>query len=212
MTPAVPPDEHGAGFDAAAPAALITGRHLLLRPALAGDCDEFIAKVRRSRALHHPWLHAPGTQAAFQAWLTRQAQPDYLGALLVERRSGALAGVFNLSQIVRGPLCSAYLGYYALAGHEGRGLMHAGLGLLLRLAFGRLGLHRVEANIQPGNLRSIALVRGCGFALEGYSPRYLKIGGRWRDHERWARMADARHPGAPARSSEAQAPSDLTQP
>jgi NADH dehydrogenase [ubiquinone] 1 alpha subcomplex assembly factor 7 len=36
---------------------------------------------------------------------------------------------------------------------------------------------------------SIALVKSCGFSLEGYSPRYLKIGGRWRDHERWAIVA-----------------------
>jgi ribosomal-protein-alanine N-acetyltransferase len=57
---------------------------------------------------------------------------------------------------------------------------------VIRLAFRSYKLHRLEANIQPGNHRSIALVRGLGFAREGYSPRYLKIGGRWRDHERWA--------------------------
>ena len=64
--------------------------------------------------------------------------------------------------------------------------MSEGLGLLLRLAFRRLRLHRLEANIQPGNAQSIALVRRAGFRREGLSPRYLKIGGRWRDHERWA--------------------------
>jgi ribosomal-protein-alanine N-acetyltransferase len=194
--------EGSAGSDATAlvaSAALITGRRLLLRAPVASDAAEFIAKVRRSRALHHPWVQAPATEAAFQAWITRQAQPDYVGMVLIERASGAIAGVFNLSHIVHGVLCSAYLGYYALSGHEGRGLMHEGLGLVLRLAFGRLGLHRVEANIQPGNLRSIALVRARGFALEGYSPRYLKLGGRWRDHERWAILADGRHLGASVR-------------
>lgn len=60
------------------------------------------------------------------------------------------------------------------------------MSVVIRRAFGELKLHRLEANIQPGNVASIALVRACGFALEGYSPRYLKIGGRWRDHERWA--------------------------
>ncbi|MET0167931.1 MAG: GNAT family protein, partial [Vicinamibacterales bacterium] len=60
---------------------------------------------------------------------------------------------------------------------------------VIRHAFLSLKLHRLEANIQPGNTKSIALVRACGFAKEGYSLRYLKIGGRWRDHERWAILA-----------------------
>ena len=59
-------------------------------------------------------------------------------------------------------------------------------------AFGDLGLHRVEANIQPGNAASIALVKGAGFRLEGVSPRYLKIGGVWCDHERWAMTVEER--------------------
>ena len=67
--------------------------------------------------------------------------------------------------------------------------MREGLQAVVRHAFGKLGLHRVEANIQPDNSASIALVRSCGFSQEGYSPRYLKIAGRWRDHERWARLA-----------------------
>lgn len=175
---------------------LIVGRRVLLRHPVEADRDEFIAAVRRSRGLHRPWVNAPGTAAAFQGWLDRQRDPSFCPLLVCERASGAIAGVFNLSQIVHGPFCNAYLGYYALAGHERQGLMHDGLRLVLRHAFGPLHLHRVEANIQPGNLPSIALVRSCGFELEGYSPRYLKIGGRWRDHERWAALAD-RGPHAP---------------
>ena len=68
--------------------------------------------------------------------------------------------------------------------------MTEGMELLLRRAFGDLRLHRIEANVQPGNASSIALVRRCGFVREGFSERYLKVGGRWRDHERWAINAE----------------------
>jgi ribosomal-protein-alanine N-acetyltransferase len=60
---------------------------------------------------------------------------------------------------------------------------------LVKKAFSEVQLHRLEANIQPENLASVALVRACGFVQEGYSRRYLKIRGRWRDHERWAILA-----------------------
>jgi ribosomal-protein-alanine N-acetyltransferase len=68
--------------------------------------------------------------------------------------------------------------------------MRTGLGLVLDEAFGSLGLHRVEANIQPENQASIRLVQKCGFRREGFSPRYLKIVGQWRDHERWALLTE----------------------
>ena len=51
-------------------------------------------------------------------------------------------------------------------------------------------LHRIEDNIQPANGASIALARAGGFNRAGLSARYLKIGGRWRDHEGWAINAD----------------------
>lgn len=98
-------------------------------------------------------------------------------------------GVINISNMVGGLFRSGYLGYYAFTGHERQGYMREGLQGVIRHAFRRLKLHRLEANIQPDNLASIALVASCGFAKEGYSPRYLKIGGRWRDHERWAVLA-----------------------
>ncbi len=85
---------------------------------------------------------------------------------------------------------SAYLGYAVGKPFAGQGYMREGIELVLRHAFTTLRLHRVEANIQPDNHASIALARGAGFRREGFSPRYLKIGGRWRDHERWAILAD----------------------
>jgi ribosomal-protein-alanine N-acetyltransferase len=69
--------------------------------------------------------------------------------------------------------------------------MRLGLAEVVTLAFRAYGLHRLEANIQPGNERSRRLVERLGFRCEGLSPRYLKIGGRWRDHERWAITSEA---------------------
>ncbi len=108
------------------------------------------------------------------------------------RDHGELAGVVNLSEMVRGSFQSAYLGFYAMEGYQGHGYLTEAVKLVLRHAFRRLKLHRVEANIQPVNSKSRQLLRRCGFRREGFSPRYLKIGGRWRDHERWAILADAR--------------------
>ncbi len=116
-------------------------------------------------------------------------RPENRAFLVCVKETGRIAGVVNLTNIVLGLFRSGYLGYYAFAGFERRGLMREGLQAVVRSAFRDLGLHRLEANIQPGNAASIALVKSIRFQKEGYSPRYLKIGGRWRDHERWAIVA-----------------------
>jgi ribosomal-protein-alanine N-acetyltransferase len=151
----------------------------------------FLQAVQRSRALHGRWVQPPATLARYREFLQHFRRPTHVSHLL-STGDGSLAGVVNISEIVRGSFCSGYLGYYALAPYQGRGYMQAGLRAVVRLAFRRYGLHRLEANIQPENRRSIALVRGLGFRQEGYSPRYLKIAGRWRDHERWALTAEDR--------------------
>jgi ribosomal-protein-alanine N-acetyltransferase len=152
----------------------------------AEDEDDFIAAAAESRVLHGRWVSAPSTPEAFRAKLQRLDGESSLGLCVRRLDTDALAGFVEITQIVRGSLCSAYLGYYAFAPHAGRGFMKGGLRHVVRLAFTKLGLHRLEANIQPENIASIRLVQACGFAKEGYSPRYLKIAGRWRDHERWA--------------------------
>jgi [ribosomal protein S5]-alanine N-acetyltransferase len=150
------------------------------------DQDAFLAAVAASRRLHGRWVSPPTTGARFRGWLRRPTGVSYLVCL---KATGALVGVINLNEVVRGALQSAYLGYYAFSGQEGRGLMKEGLRLVVREAFTRVRLHRLEANLQPGNHASRALAEGAGFQLEGRSPRYLKIAGRWRDHERWALLA-----------------------
>lgn len=153
------------------------------------DCAEFVAAALASKRLHSPWVSPPLTRAAFTARVQRMQPPANFAFVLRRRDGGALVGYADITNIVRGPFLSAYLSYYAFRGHERQGLMTEGLRLVIRHAFRKLRLHRLEANIQPANIASIALVKACGFSKEGYSPRYLKIRGRWRDHERWALLA-----------------------
>lgn len=169
---------------------LQTGQRVFLRHPLLDDAQAFLALVRASRRLHRPWAYPPADAAAFGSWVAGAASARSLGCLVCLRETGEIAGAVNLSEIVRGVFLSAYLSYYGSAAHAGQGLLREGVALLLRHAFRELGLHRVEANVQPGNERSLALVRALGFRMEGFSPRYLKIGGRWRDHERWALLVD----------------------
>jgi len=161
--------------------------------------------MRASRAFHRPWATAPTDPDRFAIYLADAGQIDFEAMLVCREADDAILGFFNLSHITRGLLQSAYLGYAVGKPYAGHGYMREGLDLVIKRAFSALRLHRVEANIQPGNRASIALARGAGFRREGFSPRYLKIGGRWRDHERWALLADEWH-GLPSRAATVASP------
>ncbi len=163
---------------------------VLIRPPRAGDQAQYIAGVRRSRKLHRPWVAPVASAEAFRARLARLRSPTSASFFIFVRESKALVGVVDLTEIVRGCFQSAYLGYFALEPYSGRGLMREGLAQVIDHAFGDMDLHRLEANIQPGNDSSRALVKALGFRQEGYSPRYLKINRHWQDHERWAIVAE----------------------
>lgn len=156
----------------------------------AEHAREFIEAMRDSRGLHHPWVTAPSDTASWRRYLERLERDNEAGYLVRRARDNAICGVVNLNVITYEALCSAYLSYYAVQQYAERGYMKEGLQQVIDLAFSELGLHRLEANIQPGNERSIRLVESLGFECEGYSPRYLMINGKWRDHERWAILAD----------------------
>ena len=165
-------------------------RRVFFRAPTRSDQDEFLELMRASRAFHKPWASAPTDEDRYAAYLADARRPDFEAMLICRSEDAAIVGFFNLSQIVRRGLQSAYLGYAVGKAHASQGYMREGLELVLRHAFTTLRLHRVEANIQPGNKASIALARGAGFRREGFSPRYLKISGRWRDHERWAILVE----------------------
>lgn len=171
------------------------GDSVYLRVPRPSDAAEFLAAAQASRRLHAAWVTAPLDREAFDAYVTRfggrrNHSRTHLGYLARRRDDDALVGVFNFSEIVRGSFHSAYLGYYGFRGNTGKGYMKEGLALALDTAFANLALHRVEVNVQPGNERSIGLVTTLGFTQEGFSRRYLRIAGRWRDHVRFAMLAE----------------------
>ncbi len=159
-----------------------------LRRVTRADGAALVAAHVESVALHSPWVMTCLDDAAFAVWFDTVTMKGDVA--LVAREDGAVVGVIRFSQIFLGNFRSAYLAYYGMAGMVGRGLMTQALRQAVRIGFGEIGLHRVEANVQPENERSIALLRRVGFRKEGFSPRYLRIGGDWRDHERWALLAD----------------------
>jgi ribosomal-protein-alanine N-acetyltransferase len=150
------------------------------------DLEEFTELNRSSINFHKGLANPPKDKESFVGYFARNERPENECFLICQNEDGAIAGSINLSQIFRGGFDSAYLGYYLGEKFNGKGFMSEAISLILRFAFEDLNLHRIEANIQPHNLASIAVVKKNEFSKEGFSPKYLKVDGDWRDHERWA--------------------------
>lgn len=168
------------------------GRAVYLRYPHPRDREAFVVMRRESKDHLQPW--EPRPPKGFDAFGHDQFDFVYKSRSLAGQErllifatdDDTLVGQASLGAITRGPLQSAYMGYWIGAAHTGRGYMTEAVALMLRHAFMTVKLHRVEANIQPHNHPSLAVVKKNGFRLEGYSPRYLQIDGVWADHERWA--------------------------
>jgi ribosomal-protein-alanine N-acetyltransferase len=170
-----------------------------IRPPRQSDTAAYAAAVRRSREHIHPWN--PVEPDGFGDLLRRQG-PGLSTFLIMDGPAGGpvpadggIVGKVNVSNIVRGRFCNASFGYDSYLPYAGTGRMSEGLRLVVGHCFtpeahGGLGLHRIEINVQPDNLRSLAMAKRLGFRHEGYSPRYLYLDDAWRDHERFALTAE----------------------
>lgn len=137
---------------------------------------DFLTLGRQSQRLADEHAAASAGQAC-RLWLFPREEPD------------RAIGFVGLSNIVRGAFQSCHLGYEVDGRFGGRGLMTEAAGAVVGWAFAGLGLHRVEANIMPRNVRSIRVAQKLGFVWEGRSPRYLMINGTWETHDHWVRLA-----------------------
>jgi [ribosomal protein S5]-alanine N-acetyltransferase len=182
---------------------IMRGEKIFLRNPTRRDLSEFISLNRASSHLFRGLASPPTEAEAFGQFLHRCRRTDSACFFICRIGDGAIVGFIGLTQIFRGGFRSAYLGYHIGAQYARLGFMTEALQLVLRFAFRELSLHRIEANIQPTNVPSLALVKRAGFLREGFSRRYLKICGRWRDHERWAILVEdwksrIGSPGAPS--------------
>lgn len=187
----------------------VEGERVWVASATEADVDAYVRASERSRARLSAWNPVDPYGLPF---LIRAASSAHRTLLVHARRPEGdhdLVGKVNVSNVVLGRSMTGVLGYDAFDPYAGRGLFAEGLRLVVDLAFSRegagMGLHRLEANVQPGNLRSGALLRRLGFRREGFSPDYLRMpdasgSEAWRDHDRYA-LTSTQWPAAPYASA-----------
>jgi ribosomal-protein-alanine N-acetyltransferase len=162
-----------------------------IRPVAVDDAEELAALYAANRDFLAPFepirpneFFTPAGQRARLA----QPPPDVYRFAIVD--DGAIAGVINLANVVRGAFDSANLGYFVDRRHNGRGLATEAVAAVVGFAFGEAALHRVEAGTLLDNLASQRVLEKNGFEPIGVARRYLKIAGEWRDHLLFQRLSD----------------------
>lgn len=166
------------------------GKNVYLSIPDTHDMNEFLLLVRNSIEWHYPWVTPPKNEDEYKKYIARIDTVSHIGFLIKRLTDHSIIGVININEIVMGVFQSGYLGFYVFKEYSGKRLMSEGLSLVLFYYFKQLKLHRLEANIQPDNKKSILLIKSKNFRHEGFSQKYLKINNMWRDHERFAMTAE----------------------
>ena len=176
---------------------------LVLRPLQDEDETPWIRMHEASDALFRPWMPRleEGTtwRDLFLHTLSHASRAEAEDTGLVRiavpiASPDEIVGVFSLSQIFRRAFQNAYAGWRVSALHQGEGFATESMRAMLDLAFGSLGLHRVQANVIPTNHASLRVAHKIGMRREGYAERYLQIDGTWQDHVMFARTSDEHRP------------------
>jgi ribosomal-protein-alanine N-acetyltransferase len=165
-----------------------------LCPLTEADEADYIAQAGASADFYRGLIKAPATPEAFRTYLARLRRQDARGYVVRATGTGALVGFVNLNEIKPEPYLRGLLGYGVFQGFARQGYLTHAVNLLVDHAFGDLGLHRLEADVQPHNQPSRRLVESAGFVCEGVSRAFIKIDDEWQDHERWALLATMPRP------------------
>ena len=116
-----------------------------------------------------PYASWRGSEDA-RNWFTRMSALQAAGAALqsaiLKRGTGTAIGSCLLFRYEESS-ARAELGYVLGRAHWGQGYMHEALRSLIDCAFGELGLRRLEAEVDPRNVRSARVLTQLGFTAEG---------------------------------------------
>lgn len=108
------------------------------------------------------------------------------GLTLAIAYEGRLAGQVSASPIFGGAVWSGSIGYWVSRDLAGKRIAPAAVAMLTDYCFGVIGLHRIELNIKPDNVRSLTVPQRLGFRDEGLRRGYVHIAGEWADHRTFA--------------------------
>jgi ribosomal-protein-alanine N-acetyltransferase len=172
-----------------------------LRPLREADEDGFASMLRASADAWAAWTPEVDPELSEATRFRRELSRARLGAragthlrLVGTVADGGIVGLFALNEIVRGVFQSAYASWQVAAPHMGSGYGTEGVRAIVDIAFDPsdqgLGLHRVQANVMPANVRSLRIAEKLGFRREGLASRYLRIAGEWEAHVMYAITAE----------------------
>ena len=122
-----------------------------------------------------------------------EAGRDYRFYIKLAGQPQNIIGAIGLSNVVMGAFCSAFLGYKLDENYINQGYMTMAVSMLVSYAFDELHLHRIEANVMPGNRASLRVLEKNHFVNEGVSKHYLNINGIWEDHIHMVRINYSMH-------------------
>jgi ribosomal-protein-alanine N-acetyltransferase len=177
---------------------VLKGSKVMLRVPVASDYTAWATLRRESRAFLERWeprwapdeLERTSWRHRLGRYREDYAQGTAIAFFIFEGESGKLAGGITLANIRHGVSQSGHIGYWIGERYANRGLMTDAVNVLVRFAFDRLRLHRIEAACIPDNVRSMRVLEKAGFQREGLLRSYLKINGAWQDHYLYARIIE----------------------
>ncbi|MDQ0189180.1 GNAT family N-acetyltransferase [Alicyclobacillus cycloheptanicus] len=181
----------------------LVGNGIYLRFLQESDAVSLVALNERNRDFFEPYLidrpeafySVEYQQMSIHSGLAMMEQDQKYSFGIFLSESHELVGLVSLTEVVRGPYQSCWLGYYLDQGHNGHGYTTEAVKLVVKYAFQVLGLHRIEAGVMPHNVGSIRVLEKARFLQEGLNKKNVLINGRWRDHLHFAIVNPIRRRG-----------------